>query len=121
LLSCTSLVGDACTLKALSAEFDHNSGDKEQQVYDMQFQAGESPSAYAMRFAALAREAEVKDVRAVWKLATAMQQHTPNLSKNDTIMRGSASLADLVRLAINYSKYQAVSESVKKKRTHDEI
>jgi len=50
-----------------------------------------------------------------------MQQHTPNLSKNDTIMRGSASLADLVRLAINYSKYQAVSESVKKKRTHDEI
>jgi len=43
-----------CTLKALSAEFDHISGDKEQQLYDMQLQAVESASAVAMRFAALA-------------------------------------------------------------------
>ena len=49
-----------CTLKATSAEFDHISGDKEQQLLDKQLQAGESASAFAMRFAALAREAEVK-------------------------------------------------------------
>ena len=83
----------------------------------MQFQAGESPSAYAMRFAALAREAEVKDDQAVRKLVAAMQQHTPELSsmlENEMIKRGSASLADLVRLANNYSRYHAMHESYKK-------
>jgi len=34
-------------------------------------------------------------------------------------MRGSAPLADLVRLAKNYSKYYAMNGSHKKKRTHE--
>jgi uncharacterized ParB-like nuclease family protein len=111
-----------CTLKALSAEFDHISGDKEQQLFDMQHQAGERASALAMIYAALAREAEVKDDWVAWKLVAAMQQHAPDLTsmvENDMIMRGSAPLADLVRLAKNYSKYYAMNGSHKKKRTHE--
>jgi len=73
----------------------------------MQLQAGESALAFAVRFAAMAWEAEVKGDRAAQKLAAAMQQHAPDLSsmrENDMIMRGSASPADIVCLANNYSR-----------------
>ena len=44
-----------------------------------------------------------------------------SMMEDDIITKGSASLADLVRVAKNYSKYHATNGSHKKERTHDEI
>ncbi len=98
------------TVDALRKELKHISGDKEQELNSMELKADEDVAVFALKFQRLAKEVGVKGQKAVLKFNRAIIRHAPGLVSHvqPDLLRGEVALQDVVQLAKNYSKNQAL-------------
>ncbi len=76
----------------------------------MELKAGEDVAVFALMFQRLAKEVGVKGQKAVLKFNRAIIKHAPGLASHvqADLLQGKVALEDVVWLARNYSKNQAL-------------